>query len=279
MTELLSLVVQVKPAVPLTVPAHLGRAVHALLLRWLDSYDARLAKRWHDDDGLKPFTCSSLIGGKRVDRNARLLTPDSAYWFRLTSLDDEVTAALRERLAHPPKTIDLDGVILSVTGMTADGHPGAGTARYDDLAAPYLLASATAPRRLSLRLLTPTAFHRDGMNVPLPLPELVFGSLCDRWNAFSPVALSPEVRAYAKASVALTNFRLRSRGVPQKDGGVQVGVVGTAGYVAVTYDRYWMGALALLAEFALYAGIGRGTTMGMGQARRISDRAPETPSA
>jgi len=77
------------------------------------------------------------------------------------------------------------------------------------------------------------------------------------------------VRRYGAECVALNNFRLRSRALPGKDGGLQVGAVGTAGYVAVRFDRYWMSLLALLADFAFYAGVGLLTTTGMGQTRRV----------
>ncbi len=41
-------------------------------------------------------------------------------------------------------------------------------------------------------------------------------------------------------------------------------MTGQASYVAVTYDRYWMSLLGLLADFAFFAGVGRLTTVGLG---------------
>ncbi len=102
--------------------------------------------------------------------------------------------------------------------------------------------------------------------MPLPLPELVFGSLCDRWNAFSPVALSSEMRAYCASSVGISRFDLRSSALPSVDGSLQIGAVGEVTYNALRYDRYWMAAIGLLSTYAFYAGIGRGTTAGFGQA-------------
>jgi len=43
MTELVSLVVTVRPAAPLTTPGHLGRAAYALLMGWLSDADPALA--------------------------------------------------------------------------------------------------------------------------------------------------------------------------------------------------------------------------------------------
>lgn len=40
---------------------------------------------------------------------------------------------------------------------------------------------------------------------------------------------------------------------------------------AVNHDRYWLSVINLLADFALFAGVGAGTSMGLGQCRRIAD--------
>ncbi|MEW6578013.1 MAG: CRISPR system precrRNA processing endoribonuclease RAMP protein Cas6 [Chloroflexota bacterium] len=272
MSDLVSVVITVRPAAPLSVPANLGRAAHALLLRWLGEDDPTLARHWHDADGPKPFTCSSLIGGGRMQPDrTRTLTPDRTCWLRLTSLDPAISDMLLARQRQLPASIELDGVTLPVESIAADpaAHPWAGTATYEEIAAPYLLARQEAPRRLTLNFTSPVAFRQREMTMPIPLPDLVFGGLADRWNAFSPVALSSEVRRYGAECVALNSFRLRSRALPGKDGGLQVGAVGTAGYVAVRYDRFWMGLLALLADFAFYAGVGLLTTTGMGQTRRV----------
>jgi CRISPR-associated endoribonuclease Cas6 len=271
MSELVSLVIIVRPAEALTLPGHLGRAAYALLLRWLDEVDPALAQHWHSEEGPKPFTCSSLVGAKHIKSNALSLIPERMYWLRLTSLDPAVSAALIARQAQPPASIELDSVALKVESLTTDPaqHPWAGLATYEQIAAPYLLARQEAPRRIKMNFTSPTAFHQRGMNMPVPLPELVFGGLADRWNAFSPIAISSEVRRYCEECVALNNFKLRSRAVPMKENSLQIGAVGETSYVAVSYDRYWMGVLGLLADFAFYAGVGRMTATGMGQARRL----------
>jgi CRISPR-associated endoribonuclease Cas6 len=39
-------------------------------------------------------------------------------------------------------------------------------------------------------------------------------------------------------------------------------------YRALGADRYWLGVINLLADFAFYSGVGVQTTTGMGQVRR-----------
>src|SRR5690606_12601091 len=113
--DLVSLVVTVRPSEPVSVPGYLGRAVHALLLRWLDETDPALARQWHDADGPKPYTCSSLIGSGRMARDgSRQLAPERTYWLRLTALDQNISAALLARQDNPPASIELDRQALSV---------------------------------------------------------------------------------------------------------------------------------------------------------------------
>lgn len=87
--------------------------------------------------------------------------------------------ALLARAAAPPKTVDLDGTLFTVKAIhtQADQHVWAGQACYEDLSAPYLLATEDPPRRLKLSFASPTMFKQNGMTIPFPLPELVFGSL------------------------------------------------------------------------------------------------------
>lgn len=141
-------------------------------------------------------------------------------------------------------------------------------ATYESLSAPWLLGRAAPSFRVALRFASPTTFKSNEKHVPVPLPGLVFGSLLEKWNAFAPVALPPEARRFAEECMALSGFELRSRPAYLKDGSVRVGAVGAARYTAINRDRYWLSVMNLLADFALFAGVGAGTTMGLGQARR-----------
>lgn len=272
MTELCALVVTIQAPQTLTLPDFLGRATNALLLRWIDAHDAVLAKRWHDDSGYKPYTCSTLVGPKRINRQQRSLEAGDSAWFRLTTLDASIAAVLYERLAHPPQTIDLDGHIVNVTSMTMDAneHEWAGSTTYEDIAAPYLLSGQNPPRSVSLKLASPVNFRQNNMVMSIPLPDLVFGGLADKWNAFSPIAISSQVRDYARQSMTINRFNLRSETLMTKPEVRETGAKGDARYYGVNFDRYWMNIIALLADFTFYAGVGRLTALGLGQAHRLS---------
>lgn len=270
MSELTALVLTVQVEEPTSAPAHLGRAVYAWLMRQIEAHDAALAHQIHDSDGPKPFTCSGLIGGRRQDRASRLYQPDHPAWLRLTGLTPAISAHLERLNAAPPASIDLDGHFFPVTTVTLDEeeHQWAGQADYQTLAAPYLLAKEEPAYRVPLRFASPTTFRSGGLSHPMPQPDFVFGSLLNRWNAFSPVQLPAEVRRFAAECVALSRYRLRTRAVPFKAGVVQMGCVGRARYAVVRRDKYWASLLNLLAVFSFYSGVGYQTTVGLGQTRR-----------
>jgi CRISPR-associated endoribonuclease Cas6 len=110
------------------------------------------------------------------------------------------------------------------------------------------------------------------MNVPVPLPQWVFGGLLDRWNAFAPVPLPEAVREFAALRMALSRYELRTVAVPFKPGMVKFGAVGYGVYTAPHPDEALLSALNLLSEFAFYAGVGAQTTMGFGQCRPVEVR-------
>jgi CRISPR-associated endoribonuclease Cas6 len=266
---LTSLVMQLQAPTDMTLPASLGRAVQALLLGLIERQDAGLSAELHQAEGPKPYTASNLVLGKRQAGLVQVQAGQSG-WVRFTGLTTAVSERLQALAAQPPQAVEIDGRSLQVTGATlaAAKHPWAAQISYQDLAAPYLLGGeAAGDRRIGLEFATPTTFRSNGRYIPLPQPELVFGSLLDRWQAFAPIALHPEVRRFAAEAVALSRYQLRTRGTPYKQGGMQIGFTGEVTFVALNQDRYWLNVLHLLAAFAFYSGVGYQTGSGLGQVR------------
>jgi CRISPR-associated endoribonuclease Cas6 len=273
-TALLSLVLALRPVA--AGQPHgaetLGRAAHAILLDAVGQHEPALAEALHAGSEARPFTVSTVQGYSFT----RGFSPDRTYPLRYTALTAPVAQALLAATQAggplaPGAALNLDGVTLRIEAPAAGAPPNAWAAAtdYETLSAPWLLGKQTPPPRLALRFASPTVFKSGGQHVPVPLPELVFGSLLDRWNAFAPVALPAEVRRFAQECLALSRYQLRTQMTPLKAGGLRVGAVGAAQYTATHFDRYWMSLLGLLADFALFAGVGAQTTLGLGQCRRV----------
>lgn len=269
--DLLSLLLTVRPLAAGNGPATFGRAAHAQLLDAVEYADSALAAQLHAGSGPRPFTASDLIGYS--PRHG--LSPERAYRLRFTALTASVAATLQAAAEagplRPGETLRLDDIALQIEANTADSaaQPWAASTTYEALSAPWLLGKVQPADRLMLQFVSPTTFKSGGHHVPVPLPAWVFGSLLERWNAFAPVALPAEVRRYAEECLALSGYRLGTRMVPTKEGGLRAGATGVARYAALNRDRYWLSLINLLADFALFAGVGAGTSMGLGQCRRV----------
>ena len=277
--ELLSVVLHLQPLeAPLDrTPRWWGRAAHALFLQVMALADGGLAARLHEPaEAPRPFTVSSLMGPKA----ARGLQPEATYRLRFTAFQAEVSAVLAAAFQPggslaPGATVELDHIPFRVVAPPEAPTPWEAATTYTDLAGPWLTARRTPPRRWRLQFASPTAFRSGGLTVPFPLPRLVFGSLLQRWNAYAPVALpADETLRFATEAIAVTRYRLQTRTAPLKNGGLRIGAVGEADYRAIPYDRYWMSVTQVLASFALFAGIGAGATMGLGQARLLEAPCP-----
>jgi CRISPR-associated endoribonuclease Cas6 len=300
--DLLSLTLTLKPLdlePDRELPTWWGRAAHALLLDIVRKYDTHLASALHDPTSIqnsqsniqnstpRPFTTSTLMGrfpNRQFDKQG-------GYTMRLTSIQEELTTVLLEANQNGPlapgETIELDHLPFLIEEtqppfQTQDTQsaiqnsqskittsPWAASALYQELGADYLLARQPPPRRLSFVLTSPTTFKSGGKQVPIPLPDLFFGSLLEKWNAYAPIAFPLEVRRYAAECLGIGRYKLSSRAVPIKEGGVRAGAVGEISYASLSYDRYWMSVLTTLAAFALFSGVGASTSMGLGQCRQI----------
>jgi CRISPR-associated endoribonuclease Cas6 len=273
MNMLLAAVITVVPAEPASVPAALGRAVHAWFLERVAEADASLADHLHSGDGPRPFTVSNLWGARRARGGRVTLSPERPCWVRLTGLTEEASTAIERALPAVGETLTLAGIPLRVTEVATDTaqHPWAGRADYAGLVQQYTLAPGRHPSDVVQRFASPTVFRSGGRDLPLPLPSLVFDGYLRKWNAFSPLALPEEAKRYAEECVALGRFKLRSHLVSFEQGrkGAHVGFTGEVRFRFLVGDAYWTRVMTLLAGYAFWAGTGYRTTAGLGQTQAV----------
>ena len=256
-------------------PPTMGKAAHAGFLGLVQKLDSRLAGRLHGGRD-KPFTVSFSQEDRKI--GTRL---NHGPWLRITSLDGELSQLLLELGENPDRIgpfrlLDAEFQVDKVYHHPEE-HPWAGQSSFEELYNNWAARAKEGrlPRKVGLRFYSPTAFgrSRSAFDLPLPLPRLVFQSLLDKWNRFSSIPLEPDEEEIER-HVGIERHRLETR---MLDFGEykQVGFIGECWFII---DRQ-AGAKAgmkllrlinLLADFAFYTGVGRKTTMGMGQVRRIS---------
>nr|PZN51659.1 MAG: hypothetical protein DIU68_16095 [Chloroflexota bacterium] len=246
-----------------------------------------LAVRLHEGHDVRPYTASGLFYAGSAQPVWGELQPGEQVWLRLTALNRDVAAALDAFARQIPQHVEINRTPWVVEDAVWDGHLWAGRTSY----AALIHESMTAPpsNRIPLDFATPTAFHRAGLNVPLPLPDLVFGSLSTRWTAFTGAALAEELPAFIQHRVVVSRHRIETQLLHFKQGSKQVGFVGQVTFEITRRSRELETSdpalaarldaghddltrtLGLLARFSRYSGIGIKTTSGMGMARARLD--------
>lgn len=278
-----SLVLNFVPKSPIPTSNLSGRHLHALFLELVQSVDPGLATVLHQQTTEKAFTLSPLQVGQRASGKpqAQMADPKSHHlqfkydrpipagtpcWWRISLLDD----TLFGKLAHlwlnlnPQKSWHLgaaDLAVVSVLGTPQVSQPWVNVATYAQL---YEQAS-DCDRQIHFSFSTPTTFRVSDYDCALPTKELVFKSLLKRWNAYSGMAFSKELidPIYPSFFDIRTEIVIDSRSK-------LIGCVGELTFqILGTVDPVIIKQINTLADFALYAGVGRKTPMGMGMVRRI----------
>jgi CRISPR-associated endoribonuclease Cas6 len=219
------------------LPSTLGRAIHAQCFQWFANTDAALAQHLHQQENV-PFTTGiRYITSKKMQ-------------LRITLLKQELLAPLLWGLhINLGSEIMLAGVPCRL-GNSIDISQASSFRE---------LAQLPTQNTIELKFLSPTSFKQAGKIQPFPLPELVFGSLLRRWNAFSPSELKfPSVEWNAQVSA----FEMKTYAL-KLEAGAEIGAEGWVKYRFLDAEQARIATI--LAHFARFAGVGRKTAMGMGQ--------------
>jgi CRISPR-associated endoribonuclease Cas6 len=253
-TALHSIVVELAAADVGDFPATLSRALHALVLKWLAVGNPSVAEAVHANQN-SPLTISGLLGNRRHGG----VRVGDYFYFRIGLLDGSLVEPLMRGFEQSEtQSLVLGNFPFVLRNMYAlpGTHQLAGAADYGLLSHP-----AQVLMDMEMHFLSPTSFkQRQGVQT-FPLPELVFNSLHRRWNIFAPEQyrfLDCEWDALA------TSYELKTYAL-KMEGGTEVG---TQGWVRYRFNNQETARIAtILGNFAFFAGVGRKTAMGMGQAQ------------
>jgi CRISPR-associated endoribonuclease Cas6 len=234
-------VIQISLVATAPLPSTLGRAIHAQCFQWFANTDAALAQHLHQQENV-PFTLGiEYFSSKKVQ-------------LRITLLKQELLAPLLWGLhSDLGSEITLAGVPCRLS-QWIDISQGSSFKK---------LLQIPVQNTIKLQFLSPTSFKQSGTIQPFPLPDLVFNGLLRRWNYFAPAQLKfPEI----KWNSFVCAFQLRTHAL-KLEGGAEIG---SQGWVMYRFPDSESAKIAtVLAHFAHFAGVGRKTTMGMGQTRVI----------
>ncbi|MEH1917887.1 CRISPR-associated endoribonuclease Cas6 [Nostoc sp.] len=275
-----SLVLNLLPQSPIPPQYLTGRHLHALFLTLVSSVDTTLGDRLHDSTADKAFTLSPLQisntnspllkggkGGSKLQYSHQQPIPaGTPCWWRISLLDDTLFGKLTQLWLNlnPNRPWHLgpaDLYITSIQGTPQSIQPWANASTYAQL---YEEASERNSS-INLSFSTPTAFRQGQYDSTLPTRESVFNSLLSRWNKYSGIEFSHiAIESIFPSFVNIhTEILADSRSK-------FIGIIGEVTYkILGEIEPIQIKQINALADFALYAGIGRKTTMGMGMTRRL----------
>ncbi len=265
------------------MPQSVGNLVHALLLSWVNKKDKSLSKQWHDSSSLKPFSISPIIGRFAKTSTGRLIVKDQPYWLKIGLLNKRGFDALGDVLfpiAALQGKINVAGIEFVLEEIKLRGHPWASILNWNELfasGADGKLRHEIAKKdtinagnmSVSFRFLTPTTFRRGDKNRIVPDPELVFGSLLDRWNAYAPEKLPAELKQRFASEIIISKISIKS-GLYELKHQSLLGFTGLCAYTVTSNDVELLAIIQKLSWFAIFCGVGQKTTMGMGVCRALN---------
>jgi CRISPR-associated endoribonuclease Cas6 len=241
----------------------------------VSSVDQALGDSLHISEADKAFTLSPLQIHSRRGITSHLLrwqyekpiTPETPCWWRISLLDESLFTKLTSLwLNLNPKHLwhlgSADLLITSILATPQSVQPWANSYNYQQI---YENASETK-REFYFNFSTPVIFRQGSFDSALPTRELVFQSLLNRWNRYSGIPLE----SIPVESLFPSFFDIKTQ-LTDKAYSKFIGCVGEIHYRLLgDVSPLAVKAINTLADFALYSGVGRKTTMGMGMIRRIT---------
>ncbi len=257
-----------------------GAALQGMFLHLMREIDPDVAARLHKQGAYRPYTLSPLGIGERgrlfkgfklpVERTLRIGTP---CYLRITLLEDELFPTFsRYFLSRSQPTFRLGETEFTVTTVLATSESGNDWSRYvsyEELIERIEKLAGyqqSQDRRIKLWFVTPTSFNRGDIDVPLPLPRLVFQSYLKRFQEFCDYPFLSDVIELVDQYTMISSMQdLRTDTLKTK----RVRLTGFTGNVTFevlkTAPPELFGQMRLLTDFAFFCGTGKKTTVGMGQ--------------
>lgn len=248
------------------LPVSHGRLLHAAFLNTIRSLDAELSAQLHN-----AVNKSFSLGHLQLQQSAQKMTfqlqaGTQAKW-RICLMGDSAKAVLQLLQAGLRFQVGSVAFVVKEVYRTQSEHAQAGLTTTE-----YLedqCAQMPPMERLTLEFLSPTTFRCDEHDYPWPKPELVFGSLAERWNKISGKEHFDveKVKKIAADYLLPERWQGSSKRVNVSPQHGVTGFVGSFTYKLTLLPPEFRAMFISLGEFAVFAGVGRLTGQGLGQVK------------
>ncbi len=263
---LAALDIRLYPTEDCQLPHPSAHLIHAALLRLIQKEDHMMSFALHEDAQVKPFSISTLWPRTRAFGDNLVIPKYTECKIRVCSIGKPVFDAFAKPIFERTAThgsIELQGHPFVFLEASMEG-PDGGACCFSDL-------FTCESNRYALKFVSPTTFRRKGLNVPLPDPQLVYGSLWQKWQALSDIQVSESTFEEMSSVLAITAMRVNTR-LWKFPRFMMNGFVGIAEFeLTKPVSKDALSLFNALTKLSFYTGIGYRTTMGMGQCRILPD--------
>ena len=249
-----------------TIAETQGRLLHAAFFQILKSYSAELAACVHANVRFKAFTVSELLpsGAVRRKNNTLFVRKGDCFFWRVTVLRDDLLQAVASVTEGYRMQIGSVAVTVEQIFLSGEEHKNAGILDEKELIA--ACKSLEQIQCITFQFVSPVSFRSFQDDYPFPLPQLIFGSLADKWNlAGMPGSFDRSQICEMASRLLPLAWRGKTKQVYlKKDRGI-TGFVGEFSFETDMLSVEDQQTLLLLAQFAFFSGVGRLTGQGLGQ--------------
>lgn len=245
-----------------SLPISHGRLLHAAFLNLIRGIDYDLSSKLHDAQ-MKSFAIGTLRTKAHKQNNSLCFgSGDIAIW-RIGLIGRELMQAVVQISRDTPLRIGRNN--FKIRDIVCDRQSDAATGIITMSELQQEVFALTDMQSLELDFLSPTTFRVNCYDMPVPKPELIFGSLAEKWNAFSQEEVFDIKNIKDLSSMLLP---LSWQGSSQRVNITQTrgvtGFVGSYTYSFSLLPAEYRKLFILLAEFGRFTGVGRLTAQGFG---------------
>jgi CRISPR-associated endoribonuclease Cas6 len=225
--------------------------VHGIFFSVLGKESAKIL---HEDfKNIKPFSlfCRELFKSE----------PTDSLHFEINILDDSLAPQILSDLI-----LKESQGFLNIAGKKIEYQKQIKTSQKYIKTYESFFENNNIPQKVEIVFLKPATFRRNNIDFPFPLPELVFKGLIKKWLAFSKIKPQMDLRKYYPF-VEISKYNLKTKKVEFANGGKLTSFIGNITYNFGKVKEEIHKWFYTLLNFALWSGIGRKTTMGLGKVK------------
>lgn len=251
-----------------SIPEYNGQQLHGICFKILEEFSPDISTYIHEKMSIKPFTSAELelSTPKNTKNKRRYITEGELVYWRVTALTDDVLQAFLS--VKPGQIFAIGNLQLRVEDViiSSDSRSDVGLIDPVDMVAECF--SLPPVKQIIMNFHSVTSFRTGTNDFPWPLPEMVFGSLADKWEAMNmPGVIAAKTIRREAAAIIPGNWHGTSRKIIFSPKRSVIGFIGSFTYQVNNLNEEVRQAMLTLAAYAEFAGIGRWTAHGLGQVR------------